>query len=146
MKKVFIMILIAIGVFIFAYSNNALAYPVTLQWTSTCSSDWTFSVDLQSVPTSAGDLYTLDGIATYVYSYPVRGGGIYDPVEDAYMITLIFTSESGETFTLGAALDTTTLSGPGTSQRIAHGEFSNIYSAPLTVARIRTVKSCRLFL
>jgi len=133
MKKIFIMIFIAIGVFIFAYSNNALADPVTLQWTSSCSGSWTFSLDIQSVPTSAGDIYTLDGIATSTYSYPVRGGAIYDPVENAYMVTLIFTSESGETFTFGAALDTTTVSGPGTSQRIAHGSVDSDCSGTLSV-------------
>jgi hypothetical protein len=133
MKKLFIMILIATGVFIFAYSSNALADPVTLQWTSGCSSNWTFSMDIQGVSTSAGDFYSLDGIATATYSYPVRGGAIYDPVEDAYMVTLVFTSESGETFTFGAALDTTTASGPGTSQRIAHGSVDSDCSGTLAV-------------
>ncbi len=137
MKKLFIVLIIAISVFGFVCSNNAQASPISLQWTSTCLGNWTFALDLESVSTPAGDAYTLDGIATYLsgnFPYPVRGGAIYDSARNLYMVTLIFTSSTGETFTFGAAVDPLTLSGSGTSQRIAHGGVSADCHGTLSVA------------
>jgi hypothetical protein len=118
-------------------AQSAGAAEVVAAWSPSGGSapDFTFHLDL--LPTALADAYTLNGYL--IYSGPsgnreaVTGSATRSPNENAYTVSLFFNSNTGETFSIGANVDTTTLSGPGTLIRVAHGSVGSDQSGTLAV-------------
>ncbi len=126
---------VATGVLLFGLISSTQASPITVQWgNNSCSDNATFIFDLEVVP--GQNAYTLDGKAESQpsgYVYPARGGAVLNPVTGDYQVSIYYTSATGETFTYGASLNTTSLSGSGTVQRIAHGSVGSDCNGTLSV-------------
>ncbi|SFL02980.1 hypothetical protein SAMN05216302_102714 [Nitrosomonas aestuarii] len=122
MNKLITVVFVALGV-MFGPISYSKADPVTLEWDGMgCSENVIFDFDLQHLPDQ--NTYTLDGKAVAKsngFTYPARGSTVFNPVTSNFQVSILYTSATGETFALGASLNTSTLSGDGTMQRIAHG-------------------------
>lgn len=119
MKKCSVITLTLAGIVCFGFMKPADAEVYTAQWTSACSSDVEFTLDLQPIPNleSAG-AFTLDGLGVVTDStvpiyFPARGGAVYDPENEEYVVSLFYSNSIGVSFAYGARLDSATLSGNG---------------------------------
>jgi hypothetical protein len=114
--------------------QSAGADEIALEWTYDGGStpDYTFRLDLQA--TDVAGTATLNGYMQYSSGdrEATLGSATYSPNEDVYAVSLFFNSSTGESFTIGANLDPTTLSGAGDLVRVAHGGVAA--DAPGTLA------------
>ncbi len=128
-----VIVLVALTI-TFGFITHSKAESISLNWDDPgCSEDVTFDFDLQYLPNQ--DAYTLDGkaVANNGFTYPARGGAVFNPNTNKFQISILYTSATGETFTYGASLDSSSLSGSGNVQRIAHGVTNNDCKGLLSV-------------
>jgi len=118
-----------VGAALLVMSTQVLnAEEIVAEWTyqGDSDADYTFHLDLQ--PTDLDQTYTLNGYMVYDGSMnreAVTGSATYSPNEAVYVVSLFFNSSTGETFSIGANVDPTTLSGDGTLIRVAHGSVGS---------------------
>jgi len=118
-----------VGAALLVMSTQVLnAEEIVAEWTyqGDSDADHTFHLDLQ--PTDLDQTYTLNGYMVYDGSMnreAVAGSATYSPNEAVYVVSLFFNSSTGETFSIGANVDPTTLSGDGTLIRVAHGSVGS---------------------
>lgn len=133
MKKI-VMVFVAL-IMTFGLISYSKAESMSLNWDGMgCSENVTFNFDLQYLPNQ--NAYTLDGKAVSKFNgftYPARGGAVFNPATNSFQISIFYTSATGETFTFGASLDSSSLSGSGNVQRIAHGATNDDCEGLLSV-------------
>ena len=134
MKKTIFIICVALSI-TFGFINYSKAESMSFDWDGMgCSENVIFDFDLQYLPNQ--NVYTLDGKAVAQsngFTYPARGGAVFNPVTNNFQISILYTSATGETFAFGASLDTSTLSGSGNLQRTAHGVINDDCEGRLSV-------------
>ena len=120
-------VIVFVALTMFWFVSHSKAESISFDWDGMgCSENVIFNFDLQYLPNQ--DAYTLDGKAVSRFNgftYPARGGAVFNPVTNNFQVTILYTSATGETFTYGASLDTNTLSGSGNVQRMAHGAIND---------------------
>ncbi len=131
-KTVIVFFALSITFGLISYSK---AESMSFDWDGMgCSENVIFDFEVRHLPNQ--DSYTLDGKAVSRFNgftYPARGGAVFNPVTNNFQVTIFYTSATGETFTFGASLDTATLSGSGNVQRIAHGDTNDDCEGRLSV-------------
>ncbi|HNO75856.1 hypothetical protein [Nitrosomonas mobilis] len=119
----------------FGFISYSKAESMSFDWNGMgCSENVIFDFELQYLPNQ--NAYTLDGKAVSRFNgftYPARGGAVFNPATNNFQVSIVYTSATGETFTFGASLDTSTLSGSGNVQRIAHGNTNDDCKGLLSV-------------
>lgn len=105
-------------------TGSVMAAEITAEWTFTGQTTpyYIFHLDLQA--TALLDTYTTNGYAVHNSSNnreAVVGSATYSEIENVYVISLFFNSNTGESFSIGANLDPSSLSGSGNFIRVAHG-------------------------
>jgi len=131
-KTVMVFVTLSITLGFISYSK---AEPMSFNWDGMgCSENVIFDFELQYLPNQ--DAYTLDGKAVSRFNgftYPARGAAVLNPATNNFQVSILYTSATGETFTFGASLDISTLSGSGNVQRIAHGVINDDCEGRLSV-------------